>query len=170
MTFTSPLREPELPRIAPEPEALASWLEFFRAQLLAKLDGLTDDQAAERVVPSLTTLQGLVRHLTKVEHIWFVQVLAGRDEPAPFGWPAIPDGDFRLDDSAGLAADVADYLAACQRSREIIAVVSPDDVISHPRYGELDARWVLLHMIEEYAQHNGHADIIRECIDGTTQS
>jgi hypothetical protein len=170
MTFTAPTAEPDLPRIAPEHEALAAWLEFFRAQLLVKLDGLTDEQAARRVLPSLTTLQGLVRHLTKVEHIWFVIVLAGRDEPAPFGWPAVKDGDFRLDGSDGLAADVASYLTACDRSREIFARMSPGDVVSHPRYGRLDVRWVMLHMIEEYAQHSGHADIIRECIDGTTQS
>jgi len=170
MAFTSPLTESEPPLIAPEHAALAGWLDFFRAELLRKLDGMTDDQAAQRVLPSLTTLQGLVRHLTKVEHVWFVQVLAERDEPAPFGFPQVRDGDFRLADSNGLDADVTDYLAACQRSREIFAAVSPDDIRHHHRFGQIDVRWVMLHMIREYAQHNGHADIIRECIDGTTQS
>jgi uncharacterized damage-inducible protein DinB len=170
MAFTSPLTEPDLPTVGPEHEALASWLENFRAELLVKLEGLTDEQAAQRVLPSLTTLQGLVRHLTKVEHVWFVQVLARSDEPAPFGFPEIRDGDFRLDDSEGLDTDVARYLAACDRSREIFAGVSPDEIRHHRRFGPVDVRWVLLHMISEYAQHNGHADIIRELIDGTTQS
>ena len=170
MGFTSPLQPPDLLQVAPEHQALASWVDFFRAELLARLEGLTPEQAAQRVLPSLTTLQGLVRHLTKVEHVWFVQVLAGRDDPAPFGWPEVRDGDFLLDGSDGLAADVANYLAACERSREIYAGVSLDEVRSHRKFGDVDARWVMLHMIEEYAQHNGHADIIRECIDGTTQS
>jgi hypothetical protein len=170
MTFTTPLPEPELPTIAPEHTALGAWLDYYRAELLVKLDGLTDEQARQRVLPSLTTLQGLVRHLTKVEHVWFVQVLAAREEPAPFGFPVVRDGDFRLDDSEGLAADVENYLAACVRSREIFAGVSLDDIGRHRRIGQVDARWVMLHMIREYAQHNGHADVIRECIDGTTQS
>lgn len=97
-------------------------------ELLAKLDGLDDEQAGRRVVGSLTTLQGLVRHLTKVEHVWFVTVLAGSPEPAPFGFPEVVDGDFKLDDSAGLAADVDLYLAGCTRSREILAGLSLDSV------------------------------------------
>jgi uncharacterized damage-inducible protein DinB len=171
MSFRSPLAHSELPFVAPEREALKSWLDFYRAELLARLEGLDEEQAGRQVLGSLTTLHGLIRHLTKVEHIWFVQVLAGQDEPAPFGWPDVTDGDFRLDDSAGLDADVAAYLAACSRSREIAAVFGLDE--TRPRLrggGDVDVRWVLLHMIEEYAQHLGHADIVRELIDGTTQS
>jgi hypothetical protein len=170
MGFTSPLTHTSLPTVAPEREALETWLDYYRVELLTKLTGLDEEQAARRVLPSLTTLHGLVRHLTKVEHVWFVTVLAGRDEPAPFRWPAVTDGDFRLDDSQGLAADVGRYVAACERSRQILAGMSLDDVGVHRRLGNVDARWVMLHMIEEYAQHNGHADIIRELIDGTTQS
>ncbi len=170
MPFTSPLQHGELPTVASERDALSSWLEFHRVELLSKLEGLTEEQADQRVVGSLTTLHGLVRHLTKVEHVWFVTVLTRGEDPAPFGWPEIRDGDFRLDDSEGLAADVAGYLAACERSREIFAGVSLDEIRQHHRLGDVDVRWVMLHMIEEYAQHNGHADIIRELIDGTTQS
>jgi uncharacterized damage-inducible protein DinB len=170
MSFTSPLGPVHLPTVAAEPQALASWLDFYRAQLLEKLEGLDDEQADRRVLGSLTTLHGLVRHLTKVEHIWFVTVLAGADDPVPFGWPGVQDGDFRLDDRPSLAADVAAYLATCERSREIFAGVTLDDVRPARKFGSVDARWVMLHMIEEYAQHNGHADIIRELIDGTTQS
>ncbi|HUD78111.1 MAG TPA: DinB family protein [Streptosporangiaceae bacterium] len=170
MGFASPLTHTSLPTVAPEREALEAWLDYYRVELLTKLTGLDDEQAARRVLPSLTTLHGLVRHLTKVEHAWFVTVLAGLDDPAPFGWPAVTDGDFRLDDSDGLAADVQRYVDACERSRQILAGLSLDDVGVHWRLGTVDARWVMLHMIEEYAQHNGHADIIRELIDGTTQS
>jgi uncharacterized damage-inducible protein DinB len=170
MTFASPLPDCDELTIAPEREALASWLDMFRAQLLAKLDGLDHEQIARRTVGSLTTLHGLVRHLTKVEHVWFAQVIMGSDEPAPFGWPQVPDGDFLLDGGEGVKADVQRYLDACQRSRDIFAAVSLDDVYTHHRIGDVDVRWIMLHMIREYAQHNGHADIIRELIDGTTQS
>lgn len=87
MGFTSPLTHTSLPTVAPEREALEAWLDYFRVELLTKLTGLDDEQAARRVLPSLTTLHGLVRHLTKVEHVWFVTVLAGQDEPARSAGP-----------------------------------------------------------------------------------
>jgi uncharacterized damage-inducible protein DinB len=169
-TFKSPLDRVRPPRIAPEREALAGWLDYHRAELLSKLDGLTDEQADRRLVPSLTTLHGLVRHLTKVEYAWFVRYIAGSDEPGPFGWPERRDGDFLLEDGESVEADAARFVAACERSREIFAGVRLDDVRTHPRFGDLDVRWIMVHMIEEYAQHNGHADILRELIDGATQS
>lgn len=169
-TFKSPMEQVRPPRVAAEREALAGWLDFHRAELLSKLEGLTDEQADRRVVPSLNTLHGLVRHLTKVEYVWFVKVITGSDEPAPFGWPERVDGDFLLDDGESVEADVARFLAACERSRAIFAEVELDDVRTHRRFGDLDVRWIMIHMVEEYAQHNGHADILRELIDGTTQS
>lgn len=169
-TFESPLADVDAPSVAPEREALAGWLDSQRAELLSKLNGLTDEQADRRVVPSLNTLHGLVRHLTKVEFVWFVLVISGLDEPAPFGWPERVDGDFLLDDGATLEADAARYVAACERSREIFAGVALDDVRTHRRFGEVDVRSIMIHLIREYAQHNGHADILRELIDGTTQS
>jgi uncharacterized damage-inducible protein DinB len=171
MSFTSPLAHTAPARIAGERTALGSWLDFYRAELLARLEGLDEEQAGRQVLGSLTTLHGLIRHLTKVEHIWFVRVLAEQDVPAPFGWPGVRDGDFRLDDSDGLDADVTAYLAACARSRQIAADLDMDGIRQLPRGdGEVDVRWVLLHMIEEYAQHLGHADIVRELIDGKTHS
>ena len=167
-TFKSPLERVAPPGIVPEREALSGWLDYHRADLLAKLEGLTDEQAARRVVPSLNTLHGLVRHLTKVEFIWFARVVSGLDEPAPFGFPDRRDGDFLLDDGASLEDDVARFVAACERSREIFAGVELDERRTNHRTGEIDVRWVMIHMIEEYAQHNGHADILRELVDGTT--
>ena len=168
-TFKSPLDRVNAPMVGTEREALAGWLDYYRADLLAKLEGLTEEQADRRVVPSLTTLHGLVRHLTKVEFAWFVKATAEVDEPGPFGWPERKDGDFLLDDGETLEADVARYVAACERSREIFAGVELDDVRASRRGDEVDVRWIMLHMIEEYAQHNGHADILRELIDGATQ-
>lgn len=174
-TFVSPLERVEPPTIASERAALAGWLDFHRAELLAKLEGLTDEQAARRVVPSLTTLHGLLRHLTKVEFVWFAQIIDEAEEPAPFGWPERRDGDFLLEGDgdgggANLAEDAERFLAACERSRRVFAAVALDDVHTHRIFGEIDVRWIIMHMIEEYAQHNGHADIIRELIDGRTQS
>jgi uncharacterized damage-inducible protein DinB len=167
-TFTSPVARILPPDVGPERAALAGWLDFHRTGLPAKLEGLTEEQAGRRVVPSLNTLHGLVRHLTKVEFIWFSQVIAGVEEPAPFGWPERRDGDYALDDGATLEEDVARHLAACERSREIFAGVELDEVRAHRRFGELDVRWIMNHMIREYAQHNGQADVLRELIDGTT--
>ncbi len=170
MPFMSPLKHAELPTVAPERVALSAALDYHRVELLRKLEGLDEQQADQRVVGSLTTLHGLVRHMTKVEHVWFVTVLSRSDEPAPFGWPDVRDGDFRLDDGEHLTADVTRYVAACERSREIFDGVSLDDVRQHRRFGDVDVRWLMIHMIREYAQHNGHADIVRELIDGTTQT
>ncbi|MQA01277.1 MAG: DUF664 domain-containing protein [Streptosporangiales bacterium] len=170
MGFTSPLTHEELPTVAGEREALASWLRFHRVELLDKLTGLDERQAAQRVVGSLTTLHGLVRHLTWVEHYWFVTVLAGSEEPNHYDCSVDNDADYRLEHSEGLAADVERFLAAVTRSQKVFAELALDDTVPHPKHGSLDVRWVMVHMIEEYAQHNGHADIIRELIDGTTQS
>jgi hypothetical protein len=167
--FVNALEPVDPPSIGPEREALTGWLDCYRGELLAKLDGLTDEQADRRVVPSLTTLRGLVRHLAKVEFVWFVTVIEGSDEQAPFGFPGRKDGDFLLDDGSTLAEDVERYLAACGRSRRILAGVALDDRRTHRRIGEVDVRWIIIHMIREYAQHSGHADIIRELIDGETQ-
>ena len=169
-TFHSPLAPAFPPNLGEERAALSGWLDFHRAELLSKLDGLTDEQAARRVLPSLNTLHGLVRHLSKVEFVWFAEIIEGTAEERPFGGAAAKDGDFRLDDGVGLAEDVARFVAACERSRKIFAGVALDDRRTHGRIGEIDVRWIMIHMIEEYAQHNGHADIIRELVDGRTQS
>jgi uncharacterized damage-inducible protein DinB len=166
--FASPLEPVDPPSAGPEREALAGWLDCYRGELLGRLEGLTDEQADRRVVPSPTTLRGLVRHLSKVEFIWFEQVIGGSDEPAPFGFPDRKDGDFLLDDGSTLAEDVERYLAACERSRRIFAGASLDDRHTQRRIGEVDVRWIMIHMIREYAHHTGHADIIRELIDGAT--
>ncbi|MGH3948078.1 MAG: DUF664 domain-containing protein [Pseudonocardiaceae bacterium] len=95
-------------------------LELHRAQLLTKLEGLDGKQAARRQVGSLTTLHGLVRHMTAVDHWWFVTVIGGVDEPIPCKRPGDRDADFRLDGSEDLDVDVSRYLAQCSGRREAL--------------------------------------------------
>jgi uncharacterized damage-inducible protein DinB len=158
----------EPPFTAGERDMLEGWLEFHRATLRWKLEGLTDRQLKERSVPpSGMSLLGLVRHMAEVERGWFRRTLAAEDAPAMFYDDANPDGDFDLVDDATVADDVATWQAEIDAARAIAAGRSLDD--SGMRHGKpCTLRWVYAHMIEEYARHNGHADFLRERIDGTT--
>lgn len=158
------------PRVAGEREMLESWLDFHRATLLVKCEGLTDEQLKTRSVePSSLSLLGLVRHMTDVERNWFRRVLVGEDAKPIYYSEGNDDGDFDDVDTAAAAADMqrfADEVEHCRR----IAAEHPDlDTISKgARHGrEFSLRWIYVHMIEEYARHNGHADLLRERIDGS---
>jgi hypothetical protein len=168
MTFTSPLTRTEPPRTNPELAALNSWLDYNRATLLGKLDGLTEEQAGQPMVGSGTTLHGLVRHMTTMEQFFLVECVGGQVEPYPYYDGEEVDWDWELDRSEGLQADVDRYVALCERARAITADVDPDTAIVTKRGNTVDIRWVMLGQIQEYARHNGHADILRELIDGTT--
>lgn len=166
MTFTSPFHRIEPPHVNSELAALNSWLDYERATLLTKLEGLTEEQAAQRTVSSETTLHGLVRHLTTIEQWTFVECVAGLKEPY-----AYYDGeeiDWDLSRSEGLQADIDRYAAMCVRNRRITAAVDPNATITTKRGRVMDIRGVMIGMITEYARHNGHADIVRELIDGVT--
>ena len=159
------------PRVAGEREMLESWLDFHRATLLVKCEGLTDEQLKTRSVePSSLSLLGLVRHMTDVERNWFRRVLVGEDAKPIYYSEGNDDGDFDDVDTAEVAADMqrfADEVEHCRR----IAAKHPDlDTIgTGARHGrEFSLRWIYVHMIEEYARHNGHADFLRERIDGRT--
>jgi uncharacterized damage-inducible protein DinB len=148
---------------------LESWLDFHRATLLWKADGLDDDQLRLRSVPpSSLTLLGLVRHMAEVERWWFRRIIAGQDLPDIYCTEEMPDGDFDLVDDADPEADRATFLAEVEAARASAAARSLDVTGIHPRHGEVSLRWVMVHMIEEYARHNGHADLLRELIDGAT--
>jgi len=150
----------------------ATLLEFLRCQRLTleiKCRGLDDADLARRSVePSTMSLLGLVRHMAKVEHSWFRRVMAGQDIPRIYSTAAEPDADFD-----GAVAD-AEVVEEAWRSwhREMafadqLVAETPDlGTIRHYPAGEISLREVLVHMIEEYARHNGHADLIRERIDG----
>jgi uncharacterized damage-inducible protein DinB len=154
------------PYEAEEREMLETWLEYHRDTLVWKCDGLTDDQLRERSVPpSSMSLLGLVRHMAEVERNWFRRVLSNEDAPGIFYSDQNPDGDFDDVDSAVVAEAFAVWTSECDNARKVSARMRLDEVGT--RRGErVTLRWVLVHMIEEYARHNGHADLIRERIDG----
>jgi uncharacterized damage-inducible protein DinB len=151
-----------------ERDALEAWLEYHRATLLVKCDGLDGDQLRARPVPtSLMSLHGLVRHMAEVERNWFRRVLAGEDAP-PLYYDAEtnPEGDFEIPEATPFDDDVAGLRHEVERARAIAAERGLDD--TGVRRGEpVSLRWIYLHMIEEYARHNGHADLLREMIDGS---
>ncbi|MFC7620799.1 DinB family protein [Microlunatus sp. GCM10028923] len=140
-----------------------TFLDDHRAALDASLDGLTEEQARRRLVPSATTLLGLVQHATFVELVWFDEAVTGRSR-AEIGIPDTPDESFRLAPDATIASVRAAYRAACAASRAAAAGLGLDDVVTGNRRGPLPLRWIYLHLLRELAQHCGHADILREQI------
>ena len=156
---------------ADERTMLNRWLEYHRSTLAWKCAGLDADQLRLRAVPpSSLSLLGLVRHMGEVEKNWFQRVLAREDAPPRFFDDANPDGDIDDVDTADVEEAFAYWRDACARAREIEqSFASLDDFGHHDRRDvDVSLRWVLVHMVEEYARHNGHADLIRECIDGAT--
>jgi hypothetical protein len=156
----------DTPYEADERTMLVAWLEYQRATLALKCGGLTDDQLRVRSVPpSALSLLGLVRHMGGVEYNWFRFWLAGQDPNPPYD----DDEDWAIDD-ADVAQTFAFWRGECEESRAIEAsFASLDDVGAGQTPGAgISLRWILVHMIEEYARHNGHADLLRESIDGTT--
>ena len=179
------------PDSGPELVTLAAFLDYQRETMLQKTDGLTREQLAQPLAPSSLTLAGLLNHLAKVEDVWFRVRFAGLPEA---GWRAgtdrvvDPDWDFRTAsdlDADGPAEPDWDfatataltpeelrerYRTACDASREVVAQAPDLDQLSaRPRRDgpHVDLRWILIHMIEETARHAGHADLLREAIDGT---
>jgi hypothetical protein len=138
-------------------------LDEHRALLNASLDGLTEEQARRSLVPSRTTLLGLVKHATFVEKVWFDEAITCRSR-AEIGIPATPDESFILDDRDTVAGIQAAHREACEASRRAAASLHLDDLVHGNRRGPLPLRWVYLHMLRELAQHCGHADILREQI------
>jgi uncharacterized damage-inducible protein DinB len=148
---------------------LEGWLDWHRQTLLSKAAGLTAEQLKLAAVePSNLTLLGLIRHMTEVERSWFRRRAAGQHADPVYSSDDNPDGDF--DDVAGADAprDHAAYLAEIELARTAAAGLSLDHEFQSPRHKTMSLRWVYLHMIEEYARHNGHADLLRERIDGVT--
>lgn len=159
------------PSVNAERPGLEAWLDWHRQTLIVKCAGLDGGQLARRSVPPSTlSLLGLVRHLAEVERHWFRRVLDGESEasaPNLFCTDDSPDGDFDDTDPTTAAADVDTFRAEVAVAREIAARHDLDDTGTR-RGAPVDLRWIYVHMIEEYARHNGHADLLRECIDGAT--
>ena len=158
---------------AGELDMLTGWLDLHRAVLLWKCEGLTDEQLRRRSVPpSSLSLLGLVRHMADVERGWFRRVLLGEDAPGRYPTAEDRDADFNGVDGADVPADFAAFEAECAAAHEAV-VARPDlDALSKGRSREtgqqFSLRWILTHMVEEYARHNGHADLLRQVIDGAT--
>ncbi len=168
-TFSAPDR-PYVPASGEEKAQLDAWLDFFRATLLHKCDGLNAAQLKERpIATSRLSLLGIVRHMTFVEQVWFETTLAGHEVIEYYKNEGDRDADFNDLDSDALEVVMDLYLHEIKVSRELSAGHDLDEVAKKPRRGrEVDLRWIYVHMISEYARHCGHADVIREMIDGTT--
>ena len=160
-------RRHEPPFVLGEREMLEEWLEFHRITLVMKCEGLTDVQRKRRAVPtSRLSLHGLVRHMAEVERNWFVRVLLRQPETDfYFATEGVEDSELVPLDDADWAHDLEVWREACNASRTSASHKQLDD--TGVRRGQpCTLRWIYVHMIEEYARHNGHADMLRELVDG----
>jgi uncharacterized damage-inducible protein DinB len=165
---------PEPPLAADEVATVLGFLDYQRATLAWKCRDLTDEQLRSPLHPTTMTLAGMLRHMARVEDGWFTDVVAERGVPQP--WASMPWG---AEWAEALTMDGAqlrrDWQEAVDRSRAVVArelAAGPEGIDrTHAAWGgegHPSLRWVLVHMIEEYARHNGHADLLREAIDGQT--
>ncbi|MCF1597937.1 DinB family protein [Streptomyces muensis] len=157
---------------ADERTMLEGWLDYHRQTLAWKCEGLTDAQLrTASVEPSELSLMGLVRHMAEVERIWFRQVLMAEDPGPIYYSEEDPDGEFHLTEADTWEEAYATWQAEIDIARRNAAGFGLDDLSkgrSRPSGEQFNLRWILTHMIEEYARHNGHADLVRERVDGAT--
>ncbi|MGH3733546.1 MAG: DinB family protein [Acidimicrobiales bacterium] len=168
-TFEAPER-PDVPYNGPERVQLDAWLDFQRATLLQKCHGLSAEQLKERpIATSSLSLLGLVRHMTFVEQAWFESTFSGVETTDYYKTEDDRDADFNDLDSVAVEGVFVLYADAAETSRELARGHDLDQLVKKPRRGrDVDLRWIYIHLIEEYARHCGHADLIRELIDGAT--
>ena len=161
------------PEHASETAQLTGFLAYQRETLLMKTEGLTREQLGRTLPPSSLTLAGLLYHLALVEESWSVERFAGQPAHEPWAgvdWDATPD--WEMDTATGLEPEELRerYREACRRTDEVVAAAADLDALSAAPLrtgGRFSLRWMLLHLVEETARHNGHADLLREAIDGT---
>ena len=160
-------RRTEPAYILDERDMLEAWLDYHRTTLLLKCEGLDDAaRKARPVTTSNLSLHGLVRHMAEVERNWFQRVLLSQPTASTIWYdPAVEDSELVPLDDADWDADLATWQAECESSRQTAASRSLDDT-GRRRDADVSLRWIYTHMIEEYARHNGHADLIRELLDG----
>ena len=155
-------------RNGPEQEMLRDWLDWHRATLLRKCAGLNADQLATRAVPpSNLSLLGLVRHMSDTERGWVRQAFRGEQVPDLYHRSDAEDADFEEAGPAGAEEDFERYRAECRAVDAALAGAKLDETFTL-RERTISVRWMWQHLVEEYARHNGHADLIREVIDGST--
>ncbi|MFF8601078.1 DinB family protein [Streptomyces sp. NPDC015232] len=155
-----------------ERQALEQWLDFHRATLATKCAGLDDDQLRTlSVPPSELSLLGLVRHMADAERGWFRRVLGGEQAPWLYADEEDFDRSIHVTEADTYEEAHAAWQAEIAHARKLAAGMALDDLAASPHYrtgDPINLRWIYLHMIEEYARHNGHADLIRERVDGAT--
>jgi len=147
--------------IGSERAQLLAFVHDNRTEIAALLDGLTEEQARARLVPSATTLLGIVKHCSFVERVWFHVSLAGRGRDE-VGIPESADDSWVLTEDDTIDSVLADYRAAWAEADQIAAPYGLDDLAVHNRRGPLTLRWIYVHLVEELARHAGHGDILRE--------
>jgi Protein of unknown function (DUF664) len=147
--------DPGRPFVGSERELLENTLELNRTELVRAVEHLSDTQAREKLVPSLTTPISLIKHCAAAERIWFQRTLAGMSIDECDGHATGGDGSFHVADDETLADVITEYVAACQRSNELAANHSLDDTIEHHLVGTVSLRFIYLGMIAEVARHAG---------------
>jgi len=167
---------PEIPLQGDEETLLRSFLDFYRAALLDRAEGLTSEQMGVALAPSRLTLAGLIGHMCMVEQTWFVIRLDGKDRPSPWctlDHDADLDAEMTYGESLSAEELLADFERITNESRRRVDQADSLDELSVASDGDgqrWNLRWILIHMIEEYARHCGHADLVRESIDGNSAS
>ncbi|MBV2362528.1 DinB family protein [Streptomonospora nanhaiensis] len=165
---SGPARRVEPPHSADERTMLTAWLDWHRSTVREKCAGLDSGAARRAPLPTspLMSIGGIVSHLRWVEHAWFESVLLGLPDQGPYTRDD-PDAEWRLGARVPLAELLDAYDAQCARSREITARLELGSTSrGRASDGPRTLRWVLVHMIEETARHNGHLDLLREAADG----
>jgi Protein of unknown function (DUF664) len=164
----APADRPEPPITGDEYSMLTIWLDYQRSTLLWKCDSLDGAELARAAIPpSPLTLLGLVRHMTYVEWYWFAHVFAGSPTPSPISLEGDPDADFNDLRPSTAPADLDQFLQQCDVSRSIVRNAEDLEGVAASPPRPVSLRWIMIHMIEEYARHNGHADLLRELVDGS---
>ncbi|MGH2630867.1 MAG: DinB family protein [Actinomycetota bacterium] len=163
-----------MPDVPPDPvnaggerETMTAFLDFQRGVMLRKVADLDEEGLRRSMTPSGLTLLGMLKHLAYVERWWFQTVFEGAEVSYPWT-DDDPDADWRAEPYESPEEIAGLYRSECERSRRIVAASSFDDTCEDPRGATFTLRWIVAHMIEETARHLGHADIMREAIDGAT--
>ncbi|MCJ0978581.1 DinB family protein [Rhodococcus sp. ARC_M12] len=147
--------------LADERTQLDAFVEEYRSDLEVILDGLTEEQVCRRLVPSATTLLGLVKHVTWMQRVWFEECIGGTSR-LELGLVQSPEESFRLDVADTASTVMESYRVACGSARTAVEKLSLDEVVTGHRAGPRTVRWVYLQVLRELAHHCGHADILRE--------
>lgn len=168
MPAVESIQRPWPKHLGTEAEVVWSMVDHYRATLLVKCEGLEVVDLARRAVPpSNLSLLGLLRHSTQVEHYWFERVFLGRDVPSLYSTPEDRDAEFNDLTSEPAETSVARFVAQCEVSREVARTHDLEELSELARVdGRVSLRYIAVHMVDEYARHCGHADLLREVIDG----